>query len=310
MASAQSPSETQSYQQSMARIRAGDLAEPRRRPRIHPAQLHPVRRGRRVPAGRDRAHAGPVAEAAAAARAGAREGRARRLAGAFRHPRARARLHRQGARDHRRPADRCAAQARDHAVRRLARGRGEPQVVRLRAGPAGRRDLHQVPQDAQRRRLRRLHARHQEGRGRRTSSPACRTPTAAAASSATTAAWRSTAWTFSSPTRSARRHELDDRHSTEDVIRLREELAEQIRSLKELKEMASHYGFDISGPAAQRPRSDAVDLLRLSRGHQAAERRGDVGGPPVHVLGHLLRARSARRHADRVARHRKSSTTS
>ena len=43
--------------------------------------------------------------------------------------------------------------------------------------------------------------------------------------------------------------ELDDRHSTEDVIRLREELAEQIRSLKELKEMASNYGFDISKPA-------------------------------------------------------------
>ena len=45
------------------------------------------------------------------------------------------------------------------------------------------------------------------------------------------------------------RHELDDRHSTEDVIRLREELAEQIRSLKELKEMAKNYGHDISGPA-------------------------------------------------------------
>src|SRR4249919_2409529 len=44
--------------------------------------------------------------------------------------------------------------------------------------------------------------------------------------------------------------ELDDRHSTEDVIRLREELAEQIRSLKELKQMAKNYGHDISGPAA------------------------------------------------------------
>jgi formate C-acetyltransferase len=43
--------------------------------------------------------------------------------------------------------------------------------------------------------------------------------------------------------------ELDDRHSTEEVIREREELAEQIRSLRELKEMASNYGYDISGPA-------------------------------------------------------------
>jgi formate C-acetyltransferase len=43
--------------------------------------------------------------------------------------------------------------------------------------------------------------------------------------------------------------ELDERHSTEEVIRLREELAEQIRSLQELKEMAASYGSDISQPA-------------------------------------------------------------
>ena len=43
--------------------------------------------------------------------------------------------------------------------------------------------------------------------------------------------------------------ELDERHSTEDVIRLREEVAEQIRSLTELKQMAKNYGYDISGPA-------------------------------------------------------------
>ena len=45
------------------------------------------------------------------------------------------------------------------------------------------------------------------------------------------------------------KHELDDRHSTEDVIRLREELAEQIKALAELKQMAANYGVDISGPA-------------------------------------------------------------
>src|SRR4051812_30671848 len=43
--------------------------------------------------------------------------------------------------------------------------------------------------------------------------------------------------------------ELDDRHSTENVIRMREELSEQIRSLKELTKMAALYGSDISGPA-------------------------------------------------------------
>ena len=43
--------------------------------------------------------------------------------------------------------------------------------------------------------------------------------------------------------------ELNDRHSTEEVIRLREEIAEQIRSLEELKQMGQNYGFDISKPA-------------------------------------------------------------
>jgi formate C-acetyltransferase len=43
---------------------------------------------------------------------------------------------------------------------------------------------------------------------------------------------------------------LDDRPATEDVIRDREELAEQIRALGELKEMAATYGYDIAAPAA------------------------------------------------------------
>jgi formate C-acetyltransferase len=46
------------------------------------------------------------------------------------------------------------------------------------------------------------------------------------------------------------RAELDPMHATEEVIRLREELAEQIRSLREMKEMAARYGYDISRPAA------------------------------------------------------------
>jgi formate C-acetyltransferase len=42
---------------------------------------------------------------------------------------------------------------------------------------------------------------------------------------------------------------LDPLQSTDDVIRDREELAEQLRALGELKEMAKSYGYDISGPA-------------------------------------------------------------
>jgi len=45
------------------------------------------------------------------------------------------------------------------------------------------------------------------------------------------------------------RAELDMERSVEDVIRDREENAEQIRALGELKTMAATYGYDISGPA-------------------------------------------------------------
>lgn len=45
------------------------------------------------------------------------------------------------------------------------------------------------------------------------------------------------------------KQDIDAVMSTEDIIRDREELSEQTRALKELLQMASNYGFDISGPA-------------------------------------------------------------
>jgi formate C-acetyltransferase len=52
---------------------------------------------------------------------------------------------------------------------------------------------------------------------------------------------------------------LDGEMSTEDVIRDREELSEQIRALHELQAMAKSYGYDISGPA--RTAREAVQWL-------------------------------------------------
>src|SRR5690349_7471658 len=52
---------------------------------------------------------------------------------------------------------------------------------------------------------------------------------------------------------------LDAEMSTENIIRDREELGEQIRALKELQEMAKSYGFDITGPA--RSAREAVQWL-------------------------------------------------
>jgi len=54
---------------------------------------------------------------------------------------------------------------------------------------------------------------------------------------------------------------LDSLQSTDEIIRDREELSEQIRALKELQQMAKNYGFDISGPA--RNSREAVQWLYL-----------------------------------------------
>src|SRR3954447_5120582 len=54
---------------------------------------------------------------------------------------------------------------------------------------------------------------------------------------------------------------LDKEMSTDEIIRDREELAEQIRALKELVEMAKSYGFDVSRPA--RTAKEAVQWLYL-----------------------------------------------
>src|SRR6187549_16763 len=47
----------------------------------------------------------------------------------------------------------------------------------------------------------------------------------------------------------AERAEIDARWPTEEVMRLREEMADQVRALVDLKTMAASYGCDISGPA-------------------------------------------------------------
>ena len=55
------------------------------------------------------------------------------------------------------------------------------------------------------------------------------------------------------------KHSLDSAMSTDEIIRDREELSEQLRALKELQEMAASYGFDISVPA--RTAREAVQWL-------------------------------------------------
>jgi len=64
---------------------------------------------------------------------------------------------------------------------------------------------------------------------------------------------------------------LDSSMSTDDVIRDREELSEQILALKELQEMAKSYGFDISVPATSA--KEAVQWLYF--GYLAAVKEGN-----------------------------------
>ena len=194
-----------------------------------------------------------------AVRRGTQEGRARRLADPEFDHRACARLHRQGQRGHRRPADRRAAQARDHAQRRLPDGgqRARRPMATTRIPPSSRR------------------SRSTARRTTMASSTPTR-PTSASAAAPTSSPGLPDAYGRGRIIGDYRRvalygvarliqHKqeekaaLDAEMSTESIIRDREELAEQIRALKELQQMAKAYGFDISVPA--RTAKEAVQWL-------------------------------------------------
>ena len=273
MAAVLSPEEPQTSSDPWRGFAGGMVAEPRRRSRLHPEELHALRRRRELPGRSHRAHEETMGEAVAAARRGAGEGRARRLPGALRNPRPRARLHRQGVRDHRRPADRCAAQAGDHAARRLARGRSEPQAYGFEPDPKVaeiftkyRKTHNDGVFDAYTPDIKKCRSSHiitglpdNYGRGRIIGD------------------YRRVALygvDFLIKDKERDKAELDDRHSTEEVIRLREELAEQIRALKELKQMGKNYGFDIwrRRPTPAKRRSGSTSAISPGSSSRTARR--------------------------------------
>src|SRR4030095_2047042 len=80
------------------------------------------------------------------------------------------------------------------------------------------------------------------------------------------------------------KNSLDSEMSTESIIRDREELSEQIRSLKELQQMAASYGFDISVPA--RNAREAVQWLYFGYLAAVKEQNGAAlspGGTPTFL---------------------------
>ena len=83
-----------------------------------------------------------------------------------------------------------------------------------------------------------------------------------------------------------KRRDLDalDGPMTEERIRLREEVSEQIRALGKIKTMAARCGVDISRP--QRMQKEAVQFFvhGLPCGHQGKQRCGHLAGPHLHLL--------------------------
>jgi hypothetical protein len=99
---------------------------------------------------------------------------------------------------------------------------------------------------------------------------------------------------------------LDAALSTDDIIRDREELAEQIRALKELLKMAAAYGFDLSEPAAAQ---EAVSgsISAISRGSRSRTARRCRSAVPRRSSTCTSRATS--RPARSRSRERRSSST-
>ena len=227
------------------------------------------------------------------------------------HHRARTRLHRPGPGTDRRPADRRAAQARDHAERRPADGRAGPGRLRL----------------------------HRRSTGARRSSPATARPTTRPSSTPTPRRSRPPARSHivtglpdaygrgriigdyrrlplygldrAHPRRKRRtRPSLDDVPSTADVIRDREELAEQLARWRELGTMADV--LRVRRVPARRPRPArrssgcTSPTSPRSRSRTARPCRSAVPRPSSTSTS----SATSPRHADRGSRRRNSSTTS
>ena len=82
-------------------------------------------------------------------------------------------------------------------------------------------------------------------------------------------------------------------------MRLREEMADQMRALADLKTMAASYGFDIGRPAANA--REAVQWTYFGYLGAIKEMNGAAMsvGPRLDLLRHLHRARPRREDADR-----------
>ena len=281
-------------------IQRGAVAAGGQRPGLHPVELHAVRRRRDVPRAGDRPDEADLGHADHVVRGRAEEGRARHLPDPDLDHRPRRRLHRQGERGHRRAADRGAAEARHHAERRLPDGRQRAQDLRLRARPAPRGGVHQVPQDPQRGRLRCLHRRHPP------------VPQLARADRAARCLWPRPDHRRLPAGGALRRRPADRAQEAGEAVARRQavERGHHPRSRGAVRadpgaRRTQADGREVRlrhlGPGDDRPRGRAVAVFRLPGGGEGTERRGHVARPDLDLPRRLLRARLQGRPAHRRA---------
>ncbi len=175
---------------------------------------------------------------------------------------AQGRLHRPRQRGDRRAADRSAVQARDLPVRRLAHGRGRPQ------GRRASRPIRRCTRPS--RSIARSHndgvfdAYTPEIMRCRKSGIITGLPDAYGRGRIIGDYRRVALYGVDRllEAKQEERAQIDDMWPTDEVIRTREELADQIRALKDLAAMAKLYDCDITRPANDAQRGRAVDLSR------------------------------------------------
>ena len=218
-------------------------------------------------------------------------------------------LHLCGRHPDRRSADGRAAQARDHAERRLAHGRGRPRDLRLRGRPDPQGGLHLPAQDPQPGRLRRLPAgrprraqlahHHRPSRRLRPRPHHRRLPPRRPLR-------RRRAHPGEEARQAPARHRAVRRRDPPPARRARRAAARPRRAEGDGRKLRRRH----LRPRDDRPRSGAVALLRLPRRGEGAERRGDVARAHLDLPRRVHRARPRRRQRSPSSRRRSSSTTS
>ena len=307
---AQQATKAKAEELPLAGVPIGPLAEADRRPGLHPAELRAVRGRRVVPGTRDAAHARRSGKSSTSS--SSRSGR--RVSSTS--PRFRARSRRT-------PPATSTVRTRSivglqteaplkRAIMphgRLPDGAGRAQGLRPHARPARRRGVHQVPEDPQRRGVRRLHRGHPEvpqlARPHRAARRLRPRPHHRGLPARRALRRRPADRAEAAREGRARRRDVHGRDHPRPRGALRADAGPQ-RAAEDGRELRLRH----RAPGGDREGSGPVALLRLPRGGEGAERRRHVARADLDLPRRLLRARPRGGRAHRGAGPGDRSTTS